>query len=645
LPAAHKYLAIHNFSNGACYISRHFYSLSSYNSSIVDQRNILSFLVAAVVAFFPAQYFGQKKDYDKLAMQYFEQKEYEKANVYFESLFDGNPEAWHNYYFKSLLEVKDYYTAEKISKKLLKRNDRNVYLYVYLGKIYRLQGNQKKEKDQYDKAIKELMPVQPFIEGLAHAFAEEQLFDYALEVYNKGRKATPDYPYYYERAEVFKQKNDLRSMINEYLDAIEFRESELGTVQSHLQNSLGYDDDQGGMKNPLLRQELQKRIQKNPERTVFSEFLLFILKQQRDFDGAFVQARALDKRLKEEGYRVFELGKICAANQQWAAATRCFDYILELGPSNQYYDASFAENVNVQFQSVLEQGKPSQEELLKLEQTLLKADARFRSSPYGVTVMKNLATVQGLYLNKADVAITRLNEFINRPGIDNMVKAEVKLLLAEIYLVTGEIWEASLLNSQVEKQFKYEPIGQEAKFRNAKLSYFAGEFTWAKAQVDVLKGATTKLIANDALDLSLIITDAIGVDTNEVPLKMFASAELMALQHRYDEAIARMDSVNLLFSSNTLGDDIFFRKARICEKLGKLNDAEENYRNILKYYADEIYGDDAQFRLAELYERRLNKPEEAKLAYEQVLVKYPGSIFTVEARKRFRELRGDNLNN
>jgi tetratricopeptide (TPR) repeat protein len=164
-------------------------------------------------------------------------------------------------------------------------------------------------------------------------------------------------------------------------------------------------------------------------------------------------------------------------------------------------------------------------------------------------------------------------------------------------------------------------------------------------QADVLKGATTKLIANDALDLSLIITDAIGVDTNDMPLKLFASAELMIVQHRYQEAIVRMDSVNSLFSTNTLGDDIYFKKAEIYKMLGKYAEAETMYKNIVEYYPNDLYGDDAQFKLAQLYEINLLDKEKAKVAYQEVLTKYPGSIFVVEARKRYRDLRGDNLSN
>jgi len=145
--------------------------------------------------------------------------------------------------------------------------------------------------------------------------------------------------------------------------------------------------------------------------------------------------------------------------------------------------------------------------------------------------------------------------------------------------------------------------------------------------------------------LSLIITDAIGVDTNEAPLRLFASADLLVLQHKYTNAIARLDSINLLFSTNTLGDDIYYKKAQIYFKLGKYADAEAMYKNVLEYYPDDLYGDDAQFKLAQLYENYLHDIEKAKQAYQDVLTKYPGSIFTVEARKKYRVLRGDNLSN
>lgn len=613
--------------------------------NLILKRHLGVFIL--LVFFLPELFYGQNtpSSNGKLAIQYFEQKEFEKANVYLEDLYDKNPNAWFVYYYKSLIAVKDYTKAEKITKKQLKRNKQDVHLYVYLGRIYKLQEEYKKEKEAYEKAIQEVEPIQPNIDNLVEVFKEDKLYDQALAVYAKARKANSDYPYYYERAELFKSKGDFTAMINELLDALEFRESELQTVQMVLQNSLGYDDNEGGMKNPILKQELQKRIQKHPDKTVLSEFLIFLQKQQKDFDGAFVQSRALDKRLKEDGQRIYELAKICISNKSYEPAKRCLNYLVEKGSDNVFYDAAIIEGLNLDYILITQKAQPATSDLMALEQSLDKAYLKYRSYPTAAQLLKNLCNLKAYYLNKSDEAVTLLEEYIRQPEISAQSKAEYKLMLADIYLIKGEIWDASLLYSQVEKEFKYETIGQEAKFRNAKLSFYAGDFAWAKTQADVLKGATSKLIANDALDLSLIITDAIGVDTNDLPLKMYASAELMILQHKYDQAIARLDSINNLFSNNTLGDDIYFKKAQIYFILGNYTEVEAMYKNILDYYPSDLYGDDAQFNLAQLYELNLLNKEKAKQTYEELLTKYPGSIFTVEARNRYRMLRGDNLNN
>lgn len=581
---------------------------------------------------------------DKLALQYLENKEYEKANEYFSDLYNANPDNWYPYYFKSLMAAKDYAKAEKITKKQLKNNKQNTFYYVYLGNVFKAQNEYKKEEECYQKAIKELLPISPFIQNLATTFSNNGLTDYAIETYLKGRKENKDYPFFYEIADLYKQKNDLKSMVNEYLDALEFRESELQVVQMNLQNNLGYDETDGGINNPILKQELQKRIQKNSEKTILIEFLVFIQKQQKDFNGAFVQSKALDKRLKEDGTRIYELAKICTANNDYETAQKCYNYLIEKGAGSSYFDIASIELLNVEFNMVKSSSAVPTSTLLQLETKYDKLINNYKNSNLGLSLIKNRSLLQAYYLNKTDKAINSLTELIKTPGIPAIERADYKLILGDIYLITGEIWESSLLYSQVEKEFKYDAIGQEAKFKNAKLSFYAGDFKWSKAQADVLKGATSKLISNDALDLSLIISDAIGVDTNDIPLKLFASAELMLLQHNYQGALNRLDSINLLFGTHTLADDICMKKAQIFISLNDLSKAETMFKNILEFYPSEIYGDDAQFKLAELYEKR-NEKEKAKQEFQNLLTNYPGSIYTAEARKKYRVLRGDNLSN
>ncbi len=603
----------------------------------------LMIVMLLLCLFVPA--YAQKGNDEQLAMYYYERKEYDKAVVYFEKLFDKSPDAFYNSYYKCLVELKDYGKAEKITKKQLKRHEDQVFLYVRLGGIYKLQDNAEKEKEQYNKALKELPAEQSSIFALAHAFEDAGLYDYGIETYKKGRKAFPTtYPFYYEIADLYKKKGDLKAMINEYLDAVDFRESELYTAQANLQQSLGYDDKNGGLNNPLLKQELQKRIQKNPDKMVFAEFLIFLLNQQKDFDGAFAQSKALDKRLKEDGTRIMELAKLCVSNENYEVAEKCYQYIISKGKENPYYDMAVIEKLNTSYARITGQNNPPQTDVLLLEEGIEAAIKEYGISNLSLPLIKKSALLKAYYLDRPSEAIEDLERVITEYTFNKQTMADLKLDLGDMNLLVGNIWDASLLYSQVEKDFKYEPVGQEAKFRNAKLSFYASDFKWAKTQCDVLKGATSKVIANDALDLSLVITDAIGIDTNAVPLSMFASAELLILQHRYDQAVLRLDSINTMFSEHTLGDDIYYKKADIYRRTNRYEEAAKMYQNIVEFYPTELYGDDALFKEAELYERYLNNTEKAKQLYQDVMTKYPGSIYVVEARKRFRDLRGDVVN-
>ncbi|MFL5753856.1 MAG: tetratricopeptide repeat protein [Bacteroidia bacterium] len=603
-------------------------------------------ILAIIFCLISALSFSQKNTDEQLALQFFNNKEYDKAIVYYEKLYsDRNSSAYYQYYFKCLLYTKEYKKAEKIAKRQLKFSPESVFLYLDIADVYKAQGDEKKAEEQYDKAIKELPNDYTQINALANAFRSNKLYDRAIETYKKGRKFNEGiYPFYYEVAEVYRDKGDTRGMINEYLDALDFRDTELTNVQNNLQNSLGYDDEKGGFNNPVLKQELQKRIQSNPEKTIFSEFLIFILLQQKDFDAAFAQSKAIDKRKKEDGYRMMELGKICVSNENYEVAEKCFEYIISKGQSNYYYNQAYIEAANAQFDKIVKQRNYTPQDLTDLESKLQVTIKQFDGSLITVPLIRKLAVLSAFYLNKSAEAIDMLQKAIEMPGIDKHAQAECKLDLGDIVLVAGDIWEASLLYSQVDKAFKYDVIGQEAKFRNAKLAYYSGDFKWAKAQLDVLKGATSKLIANDAMDLSLVIGDAINIDTNEVPLQMFSSADLLIIRNKTDEAMARLDSINILFDNHSLADDIYFKKGTIYTKQGKYKEAIDAFQRVVDNYGEEIFGDDALFRIADIYQYNLKDLEKAKTLYQDLLVKYPGSVFTVEARKRFRKLRGDSIN-
>jgi tetratricopeptide (TPR) repeat protein len=258
--------------------------------------------------------------------------------------------------------------------------------------------------------------------------------------------------------------------------------------------------------------------------------------------------------------------------------------------------------------------------------------------------MKELAHIRAFHLRKTTDAISLLQEAVSLPGLQPKVQAVCKLELGDVQVFEGNVWEASLLFSQVELDFKDDILGNDAKFRNARISYFTGDFEWAQGQLDALKASTSKLISNDAIDLSLLITDNFNMDTTTAPMMMFARADLLAYQNRYDECMITLDSILTEYPAHTLTDEIKMLKASIYMDQGKYDLAKELYLNIVDLHFTDITADDALFKLAEMHEYIYRDPAQAMALYERLISEFPGSLYVVEARKHFRALRGDELN-
>jgi tetratricopeptide (TPR) repeat protein len=259
-------------------------------------------------------------------------------------------------------------------------------------------------------------------------------------------------------------------------------------------------------------------------------------------------------------------------------------------------------------------------------------------------MMKELAHLKAFYLHKTDEAIQLLEEAIAIPGLYGRQVAVCKLELGDIKLFKGEIWDASLLFSQVELDYKEDVLGHEAKFRNARISYFSGDFEWAQGQLDVLKASTSKLISNDAIDLSLLITDNFNMDTITAPMEMYARADLLAYQNRFEEASITLDSIVNAYPMHSLMDEIWMLRANMFYKQAQYDSAKTCYEKIIDLYFADILADDALFKLAEMYETIFGDKEKAKALYERLITEQPASLYVVDARKRFRALRGDAVN-
>jgi tetratricopeptide (TPR) repeat protein len=593
--------------------------------------------------------FAQTGNDRQLADQYFSNGEFDKAAVIYDKLYDKDPFNVYPNYLRTLLNLKDYSEAEKIVKKMIKRTSSNnnpqssFSFQVDLGFVYESSGDANKAKQTYDKLVKSLQPDQNQIITLASAFYSHQNWDYALTTYMEGKRLLRGYySFYFETAEIYFQKQDYPKMIEEYLGSVEENSSYQQNVQNILQSRLSNDPD--GTRNNALRQALLRRIQRNADQPVFSEMLIWFFVQQKDFESAFIQAKALDKRQREDGSRIMSLASLAATNLNYETAVKAYQYIVDKGADNINYIPARMELLNTQNKKITENNSYTKEDLLKLERDYLTTLNELGRNATTASLIRGLAHLETFYLDKADTAINVLEEAIAYPGLRLLTQADCKLELGDAYLFTGNVWDSDLLYAQVDKSFKNDPIGQEAKFRRARLDYFRGNFSWAQAQLDVLKSATSQLIANDALSLALLIQDNIDTDSTSYELLLYSAADLLSYRNKNDEALVLLDSLQKKWPTHSIIPNAIYKKAMIYDAKRNYSLEDSLLKEVSENYSDGVLADDALYKRGMLYEEKLNDKTKAKELYEALLTKYPGSLFAVDARKRFRALRGDVLN-
>ncbi|MCS6933880.1 MAG: tetratricopeptide repeat protein [Chitinophagales bacterium] len=578
---------------------------------------------------------------EALANSYLAQAEYEKAVELFYALWEKN-----NYdpkYYAPLLqcyvELKKYDLAEKAVRKMLRKYENEPRYTVELGYIYSLMPDPVKAKEQYDKLIKELKPNEQLIRATANAFDAYRLYDYSIAAYEKGAKLIRNENYFsFEVAQEYAAKGDAANASRYYLINIETNPQQTQLVKNTIQSSR--------LSAQLLSEmetQLYTKVQKPGAPEEFIDLLTWIYIQNKDFESALLQMKALDKRKNENGFRVLNIARMAQAEGDYDNAIAGYEYVVNKGTGNSLYFTARTELLNCRKEKIAKNINYTQEDLLALKNdylTFINENGRnFRTAQS----MKELADLMGFYLHDIPGAIRLCEEIIAMPGVTQQLKNQTKLSLGDFYLIEGDVWESTLTYSQVDKDEKDSPLGEEARFRNAKLSYYKGDFDWAQTQLEALKNSTTELISNDAINLSVFIIDNLGLDTIETPMQMYAQAELLLFQNKTNDALAMLDAIETTYPGHSLTDDILYTKAKTFVARREFEKAVPLLENIIKNYKEDLKGDDAHFLLAEINERYLQNKEKAKELYQTIITDYDSSLLVIEARKRYRLLRGDKL--
>ena len=594
--------------------------------------------LAAVLMLRPSAVAQQSME--QVAAYYYDNGEFEQAAQYYEELYrKGANKYYYQRLYSTYLELGKYKEAMKLVERRYKSFPKDLYLMVDGGNVYLRQQQKKKAEKQFDKAIESITNNLQPVPDLARAFVNIGRYDYAVRTYLTARERTKNRQLYFsELVGVYQRMGDYEAMTREYFDLLDAQPGMMNSIQISMQRALREAPDE--QLSQGVRQALVERVQEHPENKNYLEMMLWYSLQQNDFQFAMTQAKAVDARFPDqEGEPVYRVAKIAQSNEDYATAGECYHYLSQKGREGRYYLESRVGELEVQFAQINNHYSIDKKQIELLSSRYLSAIEELGKNEITVPLMRHYASLRAYYADDAQGAVSMLDDVLELQRLKPAVRDEVKLELGDVLLFAGEVWDASLLYMQVEKSNKNDVLGAQAKFKNAKLSYFTHEFEWAKSQLNVLRASTSKLIANDAMELSLLISDNMEDDSTYGTLEVFADADLLMYRNMLDAAWEEFDKVARSVLSHPLLDEVLLRKAQIRLKQARYAEADSLLHRIVEFYPNDITADDALFMMAELNEQQLGNLEKAREYYERLIVDYPTSLYVDQSRKRYNALK------
>jgi tetratricopeptide (TPR) repeat protein len=582
-----------------------------------------------ITLFFSLAAFSQN---EQLAQYYYDKGDFDKALVSYQELLDGLPS--NPFYFQRkidcLQQLQQFEPAEKAIQERLSKY-KQATLLVDLGYNFQLQKNEAKAKKYYDEAIEKIKKNPNEVYGVSNSFEKKVLLEYALKSYQVASALVPTFNFNYQMALLYGQLGDTDKMVATFLDEAMANPQNAMLIQSQLARYMSNDGD--SKFNESLRKDLIIRVQKSQD-IFWNHFLSWFYLQQKEFGKAFIQEKAIYKRNPESLSNIINLGQMAIEEDDYEEAKAILDFVLENTTDTQLIIQANTYLMKMKIEKAPEKdfvGINSQFDLLLKQYgiTPITLSLQLMQAQFVSFKLKN--PVEGKAIVKRALEL-QLNVYD---------QAKCKMELADILLSEEKFNQALLYYSQIQENLNNDVLAHEASLKSAKTSYFKTDFEWALKQFKELKSASTQLIANDALEYFLLINDNTVADSTQTALKQFAKGDYLLYQNRNQEAITQFQSILKSFKGQEIEAVTLLRLGRVYEKTGDYTLALSQYQEIIANHSDGIYIDEALYFSADIYSKQLQMPDKAKPLYEKIIFNHQDSIYFVDARRKFRELRGD----
>jgi len=574
---------------------------------------------------------------DNLAKQYFNDGEYDKAAVYYEKLVQKNNARID--YVEALVacyqQLERYTDAEKLLFKAL--NNRRPYppIYVELGYNATLKGDSLASSKFYNQAIDQIQANPNHGFRIGERFQKYALLDQALEAYTTAMQLNPALDFNFQMATVYGQQGEIEKMYSAYLNLVSGGRTSKSNVLRKIDAFITEDPENEN--NLKLKKILLQNAQKNPI-TLWNELLSWLFIQQKQYASAFRQEKAIIKRSDESSLqRTANLGTIALKEKDYEIAQEIFEYIVTKATDDITQLDAQLELIKIKLVA------PSANDLNEVQEQFEELIQYHGYQNESLQLQVAYANFLTFKKDTPEPAIAILKKSLELP-INRRGKAFIKMALGDILVFDQKFNQALIYFTQIQKSLKNDVLAQDARYKVAQTSFYKGDFDWALTQLKVLRGSTSQLIANDAMQLSLLISDNSLEDSTQTALKKYARADLLSYQLKTKEAVTILDEILENHKGEKIEDEALLKQGELYQMLNNYEAAELNYLKIIEFYPSGILADDAYFALGELYQKVLNQPEKAKAQFEKIIYNYQDSYYFPQARKNFRMLRGDAIN-
>jgi tetratricopeptide (TPR) repeat protein len=587
----------------------------------------------------------------RLAQAFEQQGDLERALELYRDLYVRDPTNFP--YFdavrRTYVQLKKYDEAIAVSRRRLRSLPFDISLQANIGSLYSMSGREAQADSAWDQILSAAGKNQLYFRTVAAEQTNQRLFDKAIGTYQRGRREIGD-PYIFanELGYLYGFMMDYENAAKEYLLMLRQNEQQFDYIQSRLAAFVNKNDGLRAVSAVVASETMRRQT------VPLLRLQMWLFMEEKKYADAFSVAQTIEKLLNSGGVEIFQFAERLSREKEFAVASRA--YLLALSknlpiqniPSAKFGYARCVEELSLRGDTIAPSHAPAPSTISETQQGFSAAivlyGALAREYPFtgiAANALYRIGMIRYTQMADLDGALHVFDSVLTVSPAGSMIST-VLSTIGEIYIIQNKLDEADKKFLVMSTTTHSTPEQKDiALFRRAEIQFFKHRFDSA---LTLLQPLTQNLKAdetNDALLLRFFITENMLQFTDA--LKSYARAELLTRRNRLSEAAAELTALVDLYPNAPLADDAMMAVASNLTRLQRYRDALIVYNTLFEEYPVSSEKEKAYFRIGELYQYHLDDRMKAIEAYTVILEKYPFSLFSDEARKRIRLLRGDPI--